>query len=107
MAVKQLTWMILLLGAATGLTAETLTFGEITLGANGAKVVDVILTSGTFANQVAGLQFDLAYDPTQLTVVVGLGSQTASTMSVNVTALPAAFNPSTTAAAAGPGQRAI
>ena len=103
---KQLTWMILLLGAATGLTAQTLTFGEITLGANGAKVVDVILTSGTFANQVAGLQFDLAYDPTQLTVVVGLGSQTAA-MDVNVTALPAAFNPSTTAAAAGPGQRAI
>ena len=68
---KQLSWMVLLLGTAMGLTAQTLSFGEITLVTPATTpptyTVNVILTtSGT----AAGAQFDLNYDPTQLTVTV-------------------------------------
>jgi hypothetical protein len=118
-AVNQLTRMALLLGLAGSLMAQTLSFGEITLvipvTTPPTYVVNVILTGGS---SVAGLQFDLNYDPTQLNVTIGVGSDAAA-ISKELSSVclgqalpgcptPAAYNPSTTAAAnAGPGQRAI
>jgi len=117
--VKQLSWMVLLLGTAMGLTAQTLSFGEITLVTPATTpptyTVNVILTtSGT----AAGAQFDLNYDPTQLTVTVGLGSSaTAVSKELSTICLgqalpgcsqPAQNNPSTKATINnGPGWRAI
>lgn len=116
---KQLSWMVLLLGTAMGLTAQTLSFGEITLVTPATTpptyTVNVILTtSGT----AAGAQFDLNYDPTQLTVTVGLGSSaTAVSKELSTICLgqalpgcsqPAQNNPSTKATINnGPGWRAI
>jgi hypothetical protein len=110
--------MILLLGAAGGLTAQTLSFGEITLVTPATTppsyLVDLILTAGTaYTGQFAGLQFDLNYDPTSLNVTVGLGAQT-SGMQVNTVALSStlsnpfcATTPCVAAPNNGPGQRAI
>jgi hypothetical protein len=109
-AVNQLTRMALLLGVAGGLMAQTLSFGEMTLvtpvTTPPSYVVDVILTPA--GSSVAGLQFDLNY-PAALTVNIAVGSDAAAiSKEVSFTTLPAAYNPSTTAAAnVGPGQRAI
>lgn len=109
---------------AASLTAQTLSFGEITLVTPATNppsyVVNVILTTAgsSFANQVAGLQFDLNYNPAQVGVTVGLSSATAPSFQLNTTCLGptsftgctslATFNPSTTAPMNnGPGQRAI
>ncbi len=124
----QTTRITLLLGMAASLGAQTtLSFGEITSVTPATTpptyLVNVILTgSGTNPAppkpQVAGLQFDLNYDPTQLSVTVGLSSVTATSFQMNTTCLGptsftgctslATFNPSTTAPLnQGPGQRAI
>jgi hypothetical protein len=112
------------MGMAASLTAQTLSFGEITSVTPATTPptyqVNVILkTAGSsYANLVAGMQFDLNYDPTQLGVTVGLSSATSPSFQINTTCLGATsftgctslatFNPSTTAAMNnGPGQRAI
>lgn len=119
----QFTRITLLLGMAASLSAQTLSFGEITLvtpvTTPPTYVVNLVLstantTYATAPNQVAGFQFDLNYDPTKLNVTVGspltnfqvnttcLGTQFTGCTSV------ATYNPSTTATQnVGPGQRAI
>jgi len=111
---------------AASLAAQTLSFGEITLVTPATTPpsyqVDLILTTAgstyaTAPNQVAGLQFDLNYAPTQLNVAVALSPATSPSFQLNTTCLgtsftgctsAATFNPSTTAAMNnGPGQRAI
>jgi len=122
--VFQTTRITLLLGMAASLTAQTLSFGEITLVTPATTppsyVVNVVLTTAAtpYANLVAGLQFDLNYNPALLNVTVGLSSATSPSFQLNTTCLGATsftgctslatFNPSTTAAMNnGPGQRAI
>jgi len=118
----QFTRIALLLGMAGSLVAQTLSFGEITAVTPATTppsyVVNLNLkTAGTAsAGLVAGFQFDVNYDPTQLKVTVGLGANT-SAFQINTTCLgssftgctsAATFNPSTTAGMNnGPGQRAI
>jgi hypothetical protein len=118
----------LLLGMAASLMAQTLSFGEITLIAPAAAPAGACPTTGpcymvnlvlsTAGTQMAGLQFDLNYDPNSLNVTIGLGAQaTAASMDLNTVCLgvpigscttPASFNPSTLVAQNnGPGQRAI
>jgi len=72
--VIQLTRITLLVGVAASLTAQTLSLGEMTLVTPATipptYMMNVILTT---SNTAAGVQFDLQYDPTQLTVTVALG----------------------------------
>jgi hypothetical protein len=98
---------------AASLSAQTFSIGEITSVTPATTppsyVVNLVLkTAGTsYANLVAGLQFDLNYDPTQLNVTVGLSSTTSPSFQLNTTCLGptsftgctslATFNPSTTA----------
>lgn len=124
----QFTRITLLLGMAASLTAQTLSFGEITLVTPATTpptyVVNLVLstantTYATAPNQVAGFQFDVNYDPTKLNVTIG---SPLSNFQVNPTCLGptsfagckslATYNPSTTApmnngGTAGGGQRAI
>jgi hypothetical protein len=125
---------------AASLAAQTLSFGEISLiapataqaAAPGAcptttapvpPCYSVNLVLSTAGAQMAGLQFDLNYDPNSLNVTIGLGAQaTKASMDLNLVCLgvaiascttpqaptPASFNPSTKVAQNnGPGQRAI
>jgi hypothetical protein len=101
----------------------TLSFGEITLVTTPATTpptynVNLILSTANtvYSGQVAGLQFDLNYDPTSLKVTnIGLGAQTAN-QQINTVCLTnftgcstyAANNPSTKVAQDTlAGQRAI
>ena len=61
----------LLLGAAVSLTAAQLSIGTVANGPGQTATVSVVLASGGGA---AGVQFDLSYDRTALTVSVALGS---------------------------------
>jgi hypothetical protein len=122
----QFTRITLLMGIVAGsLAAQTLSFGEITLTSTPPAAptysVNIILkTAGTaYTNQIAGLQFDVNYDPTHLTVVPALGAAT-SGFQINTACVTsfagctnvATFNPSTTApmntgGSLGGGQRVI
>jgi hypothetical protein len=110
---------------AGGLAAQTLSFGEITLvtpgtvGTPATYLVNVVLASS--GNTVAGLQFDLNYDPNSLNVTVGLGAssttaagQLSYTTLQNLTNNPFCAGALATPPTAcvqpqnmGPGQRAI
>lgn len=121
---KQFTRLSLFLGLAGCLAAQTLSFGEISLVTPATNpptyLVNLVLkTAGTpNAGQVAGLQFDLNFNPASLNVTIGLGAaSTAANQQLNTVCLgqaigtcatPAANNPSTkTPPNAGPGWRAI
>ncbi len=88
------TRVALFLGVAAGLSAQTLSFGEIYQTSPQTNpptyTVDIILTTGGTA---AGAQFDLNY-PAGLNVTVAAGAQatTAGAM-VTTTPLPATYNP--------------
>ena len=106
------TRLSVLLGLAASLMAQnpTLSFGEITLVTTPATTpptynVNLILSTANtvYSGQVAGLQFDLNYDPTSLKVTnIGLGARTAN-QQINTVCLTnftgcstyAANNPST------------
>jgi hypothetical protein len=105
--VKPLACMTLLMGMAVSLQAQLLSFGEMTLGGNAqTRVLNVVLTSQ--GAQVAGVQFDIGYDPTQLTVVAALGSSAiAASKELSTTTLPAAFNPIPSGQVLASGQRVI
>jgi hypothetical protein len=107
----KLSYIALLSVTAASLTAQTLSFGEITLVTPATtpptRVVNVVLASS--GGQIAGLQFDLNYDPTQLNVTVAVaGTAAAASKEASTTTLPAQYNPSTSAPVnSGPGQRVI
>jgi hypothetical protein len=116
--VKHFSYITLLLSMAASLSAQTLSFGEITLVTPATTppsyVVNVILTTAgsQYAGQVAGLQFDLDYTVANFSVAtLALGaSATTASADLNSTTLPAAnvpwiTNPPPTPN--GPGQRAI
>jgi hypothetical protein len=69
-------WMggILFLAMAGSLAAQTLTIGSTVAGVGQtySTVLNVTLASQT--KQIASMQFDVAYDTTQLTVVIAAGS---------------------------------
>jgi hypothetical protein len=112
---------------AASLTAQTLSWGEITAVIPATTpptyVVNVVLTSGSALTTLCqttpsaclvGLQFDLGYTLANYTgnpVPLGLGaSATTANADINTTTLPAANVPWITGAPAtpnGPGQRAI
>jgi hypothetical protein len=106
---------------AASLAAQTLSFGEITLVTPATtpptyNVNLVLSTANTqYSGLVAGLQFDLNYDPTSLKVTIGLGAQTAN-QQIDTVCLTnftgcstyAQFNPSSKVAQdSTAGQRAI
>jgi len=101
--VKQLLYITLVLGTAMSLTAQTLSFGEITLTAATPPtyVVNIVLASN--GSQVAGLQFDVSV-PAGLSVsnvVLAAGATaTAATKEISTNTLPAANNPLGTGATA-------
>jgi Cohesin domain len=97
----------MLLGMAVSLQAQLLSFGEMTLGGNAqTRILNVVLTSQ--GAQVAGVQFDIGYDPTQLTVVAALGSSAiAASKELSTTTLPAAYNPIPSGTLLTSGQRVI
>ena len=123
----KLTRMAWLLGMAGSLAAQsgTLSFGEITLvtpvTSPPTYVVNIVLTTSgaTICNGVAcgaGAQFDLNYDPTQLTVTVGLGAsatqaseQLSTVMLTSSLSNPFCVNPGSCVQPQnnGPGQRVI
>lgn len=112
----KLSYIALLSVTAASLTAQTLSFGEITLVTPPTTpptyVVNVILTTAGTANagQVAGLQFDVNYTPAQLNVAVAVAgtAAAASKEASTVSLTPQLYNPSTTAPLnPGPGQRVI
>ena len=122
----QFTRITLLMGIMAGsVAAQTLSFGEIMLTSTPPAAptysVNIILkTTGTsYTNQIAGYQFDVNYDPTHLSVVLGLGAST-SAFQLNTACVTsfagctnvATNNPSTSApmntgGTLGGGQRAI
>jgi hypothetical protein len=112
--VKHFSYITLLLSMAASLSAQTLSFGEITLATPATTppsyVVNVIMAGSQ--GQVAGLQFDLNYTAANFsTATLGLGaSATTASADLNSTTLPAANVPWITnppATPNGPGQRAI
>src|SRR5580704_1828571 len=101
-AVRKFSYITLLLGMAGSLTAQTLSFGEITLVTPATTppsyVVNIVLTTANTANAglVAGLQFDLNYNVSQLNVTLAAaGTALAASKELSSTTLPAANNPST------------
>jgi hypothetical protein len=92
---------------AASLAAQQLSFGPLALGAGSTKTLNVVLASQ--GATIWGLQFDVDYNTTWLTVSIALGgSATAAVKELSLTNLPAAYNPSTISPVdAGPGQRAI
>lgn len=92
---------------AASLAAQQLSFGPLALGPGQTKTMNVVLASQ--GATISGLQFDVDYNTTALTVSIALGASASTAVKeLSLNNLPAAFNPSTISPVdAGPGQRAI
>ena len=66
------TSLILMMGVAAGLSAQTLSLGTVSVAPGGTAHMNIMLTSG--GSQYAGVQCDLVYDKTNLTITGVTGS---------------------------------
>jgi hypothetical protein len=68
---NRLTGVILLLGMAASLSAQQLTLGTVSLDPGQTASLSLQLTTG--GAQIAGLQYDLIYDPNTFTITASAG----------------------------------
>jgi hypothetical protein len=113
--VIRFTRVCLLVGMAASLAAQQLSFGPLAQGAGQSKTLNVLLTSQ--GASLAGVQFDVTYNTTALTVSIALGSSsTAAQASLGGCGWPSGVGPATCSYTgivgnnnppSGSGQRAI